>query len=248
MSLLFLDTAMNACSAAVEHDGVITSRTLHIARGQAEQLIPLAKMVMEESGAAFDTLEAIAVTVGPGTFTGLRVGMAAAKGFSLSLNVPMLAMTTTEILAAQVAKERDGNNHTHDGALAIVIETKRSDFYIQLFNPSCAAGGCTPLGEAQALEISQMIALYGSMTLAFYGDAVERLQRDLGQEATAIPSSWTFHPEILVPDPSVALTIARARMQAPDNGDNRDNGDIQPVYLRGADVSQPKIKRTIKER
>jgi len=87
MRLLAIDTALGACSAAIldtNQGGIIASASLPMLRGHAEALMPLIRRVMDEAGTAFRDLDRVVVTTGPGSFTGLRVGIAAARGFAPS--------------------------------------------------------------------------------------------------------------------------------------------------------------------
>ena len=97
MRILAIDTALEACAAAVldTAQGIVLAReSVAMTRGHAEALMPLIARVMEASGGGFDALDRIAVTVGPGSFTGLRVGIAAARGFALATNKPAIGLTT----------------------------------------------------------------------------------------------------------------------------------------------------------
>ena len=92
MRLLAIDTALAACSAAVldtASGGILASESLPMLRGHAEALIPLLGRVMQQSGLAFADLDRIVVTTGPGSFTGLRVGIAAARGLGVATGVPV---------------------------------------------------------------------------------------------------------------------------------------------------------------
>ena len=91
MRVLAIDTALAACSAAVldtDYGGIIASESLPMARGHAEALMPLLARVMQDAGMAFRDIDRIAVTTGPGSFTGLRVGIAAARGIALAAGKP----------------------------------------------------------------------------------------------------------------------------------------------------------------
>src|SRR2546427_238586 len=94
MRILAIDTALEACSAAVfDTDGgrMLASESLTMARGHAEALMPLVARVMDKAEAEFSELDRIAVTVGPGSFTGLRVGISAARGIALVSGKPAVA-------------------------------------------------------------------------------------------------------------------------------------------------------------
>ena len=91
MIVLALDTAQNACSVAVlDGDRVLASATEPMQRGHQERLAPMVAEVMADAGVAFDQLDRIGVTAGPGSFTGLRVGLAFAKAMSLALDIPCI--------------------------------------------------------------------------------------------------------------------------------------------------------------
>ena len=94
MRVLAIDTALAACAAAVldtDH-GILASETLPMLRGHAEALIPLIARVMKRSDMIFRDLGRIAVTTGPGSFTGVRVGLAAARGFGVATGVPVVGV------------------------------------------------------------------------------------------------------------------------------------------------------------
>ena len=103
MILLALDTCLGACSAAIV-DGaqVVASVSEPMTRGHQERLAPMARDLMAEGGLAFTRLDRIGVTIGPGSFTGLRVGLAFAKGLALALDRPCVGVGTLEALAASV--------------------------------------------------------------------------------------------------------------------------------------------------
>jgi tRNA threonylcarbamoyladenosine biosynthesis protein TsaB len=105
--ILALDTALSACSVALVEDGqTLVSRVEPMARGQAERLAPMVNEVMVEAGLSFKSLDRIAVTCGPGAFTGLRIGLAFARGLALALDKPCVGISTLEVLAAAASQPR----------------------------------------------------------------------------------------------------------------------------------------------
>jgi len=102
MRVLAIDTALETCAAAVLdiHGGKMASESLPMVRGHAEALIPLIDRVMRQADMPFSALDRIAVTVGPGSFTGLRVGISAARGIALTAGKPVLGLTTLAAFAA----------------------------------------------------------------------------------------------------------------------------------------------------
>src|SRR5436309_3675421 len=108
MLILAIDTALDACAAAVldtSAGGVIALESQAMKRGHAEALMPLIARVMKASGVAFTALDRIAATTGPGSFTGLRVGLSAARGIALAAGKPVVGVTTLTAFAAPIVSE-----------------------------------------------------------------------------------------------------------------------------------------------
>src|SRR6266478_2452440 len=108
MLILAIDTALDACAAGVldtDAGKLIAQESQAMKRGHAEALMPLIARVMKESGIAFSSLDRIAVTTGPGSFTGLRVGLSAARGIALAANKPVVGLTTLSAYAAPVVSQ-----------------------------------------------------------------------------------------------------------------------------------------------
>ena len=108
MLILAIDTALDACAAGVldtEAGKLIALESQAMKRGHAEALMPLIARVIEQSGIAFAALDRIAVTTGPGSFTGLRVGLSAARGIALAANKPVVGLTTLTAYAAPLVSQ-----------------------------------------------------------------------------------------------------------------------------------------------
>ena len=131
MRVLAIDTALEACSAAVldTENGKVTSESLPMVRGHAEALMPLIARVMKQADMAFSALDRIAVTTGPGSFTGLRVGISAARGIALAAAKPVVGLTT---LAAYAAPHIAHDDKT---AIAVAIDARHQHVYLQIFGP-----------------------------------------------------------------------------------------------------------------
>lgn len=158
MLVLGLDTCLNACSVAVLDGGrVLAHRSEAMARGHQERLAPMAQAVMAEAGLAFDRLQRIGATVGPGSFTGLRVGVAFAKGLGSALSIPAIGVGSLEALAAEAS-----------GLVAAAIDARRDQVYLQVFEDGEAlmAPDVLPIGTAAArlaeLSMGRALTLVGS--------------------------------------------------------------------------------------
>ncbi|MGJ4969037.1 tRNA (adenosine(37)-N6)-threonylcarbamoyltransferase complex dimerization subunit type 1 TsaB [Bradyrhizobium sp. HKCCYLRH1073] len=112
MLILAIDTALDHCAAAVldtDSAAMRAEETLPMKRGHAEALMPLIARVMRQSGVGFHELDRIAVTTGPGSFTGLRVGLSAARGIALAAHKPVVGVTTLSAYAAPIVSEDRAN-------------------------------------------------------------------------------------------------------------------------------------------
>lgn len=158
MIVLGLDTCLSACSVAVlDGDRVLAHASEVMARGHQERLAPMAQAVMAKAALPFSALQRVGATVGPGSFTGLRVGVAFAKGLGSALSIPVVGVGTLEALAAEGS-----------GLVAAVIDARRDQIYLQVFESGEAlmAPDVLPVGTAAArlaeLARGRPVTLVGS--------------------------------------------------------------------------------------
>ena len=166
MRVLAIDTALAACSAAVLDTalgGIIASESLPMVRGHAEALIPLIARIMARAELEFSDIDRVAVTVGPGSFTGLRVGISAARGIALAADKPAFGVSTLAAYAApHLAKHK---------AVPVIaaIDARHSHVYIQAFGPSGRtdlAARLAPLSEAVRVATQAPCRVVGSAALS----------------------------------------------------------------------------------
>lgn len=219
MNLLAFDTALGGCSVGLLAGERFAAREVETARDQARILIPLIEEVLAEAGIGFTDLDAIVSTVGPGSFTGLRLGLSTARSLGMALDKPVYGITTLSVVARAAAVDAT------DPILA-VLETKRSDFYVQLFSPDGK-----PETEPQALELTAVHDLIAGRRVILAGDSVTRIRAESGQN---IDVSREMHRVLLHP-----RTLVEAARDAIATG---QAGELEPLYLRGADVSVSKQK------
>ena len=208
MKILAIDTACSACSVALAADGeVVASDSAAMARGHAEALMPMIQSVMARAGAAFDALDLVAVTVGPGSFTGLRTGLAAARGIGLAQNIPVVGVTTLEAVAAAAARDPAA------AALPVVVvlETRRTDLYVQLFDPSPSP---VPMPRSEILAVPPEAALrvIPETGALLAGDGVARLQAVV---SAAMRGAIRHAEAACLPDAADVAAIALARAGTP---------------------------------
>jgi tRNA threonylcarbamoyladenosine biosynthesis protein TsaB len=214
--VLAIDTALEACSAAIldtdRTDGV-TSRSLPMMRGHAEALMPLIAAVMAEAQMDFPDLDRIAVTVGPGSFTGLRVGVAAARGIALAAGKPAVGLTTLAGLAAPFVEADDGT------AVLAVINARHDRVYMQLFGP----GG-------QSLVAPRIASTRDAVRAA-----MARPTHIVGNAAKLIADAWPgSEPRPLMVNAVGAPDIASVARLGAASDDL--TAPVKPLYLGEADV------------
>jgi tRNA threonylcarbamoyladenosine biosynthesis protein TsaB len=166
MRVLAIDTALAACSAAIldtEQGGIIASESLPMVRGHAEALIPLLGRVTAEARMAFRDFDRVAVTTGPGSFTGLRVGIAAARGIALSIGKPAVGLSTLSAYAAPHLAD--------DEAIPVVvaIDARHQHVFLEVFGPggrTVIAPRLAPLREAARAAAEAPARIVGSAALA----------------------------------------------------------------------------------
>lgn len=228
MKLLGFDTATTACSAALWADGEVAAcRYIDAPGAHAETLVPMLREVVAEAGSTLAAMGAFAVTVGPGSFTGIRIGLATARGLALALGRPLIGLSTLEVLAAGIpADERDG-------PILAALDAGRGRLYVQLFDHAAR-----PLGEPQACAADTLPGLVaapsesGPLTLVGTGQEAAR---------AALPPSVETRPanDSLAPDARVLVRCAAAQVDAGGG----DGALVRPLYLRGA-VARPKVSST----
>jgi tRNA threonylcarbamoyladenosine biosynthesis protein TsaB len=216
MRVLAIDTALEACSAAVfdlDRGGVTASEMLPMARGHAEALTPLIARVMDLAGTEFADLDRIAVTTGPGSFTGLRVGISAARGIALAAGKPAVGLSTLSAFAAPLIAEDDS---TH---VVAAIDARHSHVYLQVFG----IGGRT-------LVAPRVASVREAARAAVTGPA-----RLVGSAANQIAAAWPrgAEPPLLVEHRSAPDVgwVARLGAAAADG-----YGRPKPLYLRPPDA------------
>ena len=204
--ILSIDTCLAASSVAIlDGDAVRAARSEPMTRGHQERIAVLAREVAAEAGIKFAHLTRIAVTVGPGSFTGLRVGLSFTKGLATALSIPCVGINTLEALAASV--------DAPGGLVAGVLDAKMGQVYLQVFD------GGKALMAPDALEVgiaaARLAELWSGGPATLVGSGAP-LVADVLPEATVLTLAY--------PDPVAIARLAAAR-PAPSHSP-------RPLYLR----------------
>lgn len=212
MTLLAIDTAANLCAACIYAERELGRAVIDIGKGHAEQLIPVIRQALAAAGCGFGDLTAMAVTVGPGSFTGIRVGVAAARGFALALKIPAVGVTTLEGLAAE-SRESYGAQ-----PVLAALDAGRGELHAALYG----IGG-EVLAAAAVFSLQQAAALARLHRPMLTGTAAEMIRDAAGGLTMLDIASHAATADI-----GVYARLALARRENP--------AKPVPLYLRGADA------------
>jgi tRNA threonylcarbamoyladenosine biosynthesis protein TsaB len=216
MLILAIDAAMDACAAAVldtEAGDLIARESEAMKRGHAEALMPLIGRVIARSGVAFAGLDRIAVTTGPGSFTGLRVGLSAARGIALAASKPVVGVTTLTAYAAPIV----GRNGEHPVVAA--IDARHGQVYLQVVS-----------GDGNSLIRPQVTPIEEALTAWRFG-----APHLVGNAAGILAERWPSHAVApLSVDAQAAPDIAWVGWLGAAVGP--ETAPARPFYLRAPDA------------
>jgi tRNA threonylcarbamoyladenosine biosynthesis protein TsaB len=224
MRLLVLDTALGACSAAlIDMDGpaVLAQASVPMERGHAEALFPMLAEMLNASGQTLLPVDRVVVTVGPGSYTGLRVGISAARGFGLAAGAPVVGVSTLSALAAPLLGREAGR------LLCPAIDARHDQVYVAILD----AGGrnVVPPRLTSAREAARLI---GAGPVSLVGSGASLVAKE----------AWAIGLDAVVVDTAPApdiLWVARLGMLA-----DPAQAPPRPLYLRGPDA-QPQDRHRL---
>ncbi len=212
MILLAIDTAASLCAASV-HDAGSTERgraVRDLGKGHAEHLMAVIDEALAQAGVTFADLGAVAVSIGPGSFTGIRVGVSAARGLALALSVPVVGVTTLEALAFEARATVPGR------AILAALDGGRGEIHAALFG----ADG-KELAAAAALDAETALLLAREQAAVVTGSAADILQALAGGELEIAGCAATA-------DIAAYASLASSKPL--------DGSRPAPLYLRSADA------------
>lgn len=209
MILAIDSSAITASAALTDGDKVLKSEFVNAGLTHSETLLPMIKRVLQ--GADISALDGIAITAGPGSFTGVRIGVATAKGIAFKNDIPCISVSTLEAIA---------HNFTNENCIVCaVMDARRMQFYNALFE--IKNGRCIRLCNDRAIAIEDLKKeLKGYDKVVIAGDGARLCYENLGLENA-----------VLAPDDKIyqnAVSVARAA----ENKEKIPASQLMPVYLR----------------
>jgi tRNA threonylcarbamoyladenosine biosynthesis protein TsaB len=220
MLILAIDTALDACAAGVldtDTAKLIAQESQAMKRGHAEALMPLIARVIKQAGLAFTALDRIAVTTGPGSFTGLRVGLSAARGIGLAANKPVVGLTTLTAYAAPVVGRNAGR------PVISAIDARHDQVYFQVVSGD---GGSLMRPRVAPIEEALEASRFGAAHL-------------VGNAARILADRWPADaPPPFKVDAQAAPDIGWLAWLGA--AVSPDTAPARPYYLRAPDANLPK--------
>ena len=210
--ILNIETATKNCSVALAKEGktILCKEIAEEGYSHAERLHVFIEEIIKEVGITFQDLIAIAVSQGPGSYTGLRIGVSAAKGLSYALEIPLIAVDTLQILASQAT--------VSSGLIIPMLDARRMEVYSAIFNPKFEK-----IRAVQAEIITENSFEELQETLYFVGDCAEKCKTVLTKE------NYIFLDEIKYPSAKEMSLISFEKYQ---KNETVDFAYFEPYYLK----------------
>ncbi len=218
--ILNIETATKNCSVALAKEGktILCKEIAEEGYSHAERLHVFIEEIIKEAGISLNDLSAIAVSQGPGSYTGLRIGVSAAKGLCFALGIPLIAVDTLQVLASQV--------NVTEGLIIPMIDARRMEVYSAIFNPKF-----DKKREILAEIIDQNSFSDTGEKLYFVGDCAEKCKAILTKE------NHVFLEDIKYPSAKEMSVLSFEKFKI---NDTVDVAYFEPYYLKDFMVTTPK--------
>ncbi len=210
--ILNLETATKNCSVSISQNGqtILCKEMAEAGYSHAEKLHVFIEECIKESNISFKDLSAISVSQGPGSYTGLRIGVSAAKGLCFALDLPLIAVDTLQVLASKLS--------ISDGVIIPMIDARRMEVYSAIFNSKLEK-----IREVQAEILTESSFEEISETIHFVGDCAEKAKTVLTK------SNFIFHEEIIYPSANEMSELSYNKFQ---ENKLEDVAYFEPYYLK----------------
>jgi tRNA threonylcarbamoyladenosine biosynthesis protein TsaB len=231
MSLIIsLDTSTTVCSVALHHQnkatgyGILGSYELFTERTSSAMLTTLISQIVSQAGYELSELSAVAVAKGPGSYTGLRIGVSTAKGLCFALDKPLLAINTLQAMAEQIRAF-----FPDDHLLCPMIDARRMEVYCALYTTS---GQEVQETSANIIDEQSFDEWLSKGPVVFFGDGAEKCRSLLSTHPNAI-----FPDKLILPS---ARTIGQLAAHAFEQGQFEDVATFEPFYLKDFMAIKPR--------
>jgi tRNA threonylcarbamoyladenosine biosynthesis protein TsaB len=218
--ILNIETATKNCSVSIAKEGktIICKEIAEEGYSHAEKLHVFIEEIIAESGISVHNLVAVAVSQGPGSYTGLRIGVSAAKGLCFALNIPLIAVDTLQTLASQAK--------VSDGKIIPMLDARRMEVYSAIFSADLKTERSI---LAEVIDENSFIDF--TETLYFVGDCAEKCKTVLTKE------NFVFLEDVKYPSATAMSKISYSKYQ---KSDTVDVAYFEPYYLKDFMITAPK--------
>ncbi len=230
--IIHIETATTTCSVAAGENGVLVAvRSVHDGYKHAENLLRLVEEVMQEAGWKYDVLSAIAVSAGPGSYTGLRIGVSTAKGLCYGLDIPLIAVSTLYSLASGFQRQFPDN----EALLCPMLDARRMEVYTALFSKNLDRLKPDAPLIVETLERVPEILL---QPIVFFGDGAEKCEVILAHQNANFNISIQISAEDMIKS-----AFDTFHSQSSDSYLIKDLAYFEPEYLKPYQGKPPVMNR-----
>lgn len=235
MKILGIDSSGLVASAAIaDEENIIAEFTVNNKQTHSQTLLPMIEKVVDMSGIELEQIDAIAIAAGPGSFTGLRIGSATAKGIGLALKKPVVSVPTLEGLAYRVS--------VFDGIICPIMDARRNQVYTGIYKMD--KGNLVCLSEQKAVDIHEImeeLEKYDEKVI-FLGDGVEVQRETIEKE---FKKEYCFAPIHLSKQSAAAVAVLGEIYF--NQGKAEDAAEHKPIYLRKSQAEREREERLKKQ-
>ncbi len=220
--ILNIETATKNCSVAIAKEGklIVCNQIAEEGYSHAERLHVFIESALEEAGISYENLSAVAVSQGPGSYTGLRIGVSAAKGLCYALDIPLISIDTLQVLASQV--------NTIDGLIVPMLDARRMEVYSAVF-----ASNLEKKREIKAEIITEDSFNDYEDSIYFVGDCLDKCKPFLTN------SNFIFLDAVVYPSANEMVSLSFEKFL---KNDFVDVAYFEPYYLKDFLITTPKNK------
>ena len=223
--ILSIETATQVCSVALHENGQLLGvQTLHFEKSHSSMLATMIKNVLSDCGITFKNLAAVAISEGPGSYTGLRIGTSSAKGLCFSLDIPLIAVSTLEAMAFGLTRY-----NIHKALLCPMLDARRMEVYSQVFDHNL---NVVQSIEPKIIDEYAYSDLLEENQLLFFGNGAAKC-------ASIITHSNAHFIEGVHPDATNVGALASMKY---DNQQFEDVAYFEPFYLKEVNITKPKVR------
>lgn len=235
MKILGIDSSGLVASAAIaDEKNIIAEFTVNNKQTHSQTLLPMIEKVVDMSGIELEQIDAIAIAAGPGSFTGLRIGSATAKGIGLALKKPIVSVPTLEGIAYRVS--------VFDGLICPIMDARRGQVYTGIYKAD--GDGLTCLSEQKAVDIHDILKELEEYDekVIFLGDGVEVHRETIENELkNELKNEFVFAPVHLSKQSAAAVAVLGSIYFEQGKAESAD--EHKPIYLRKSQAEREREER-----